>query len=393
MYKEDIQRKEKIIIAIGFLTWGFSMLMRTAFGYFLDELSLSAAQAGIANAVLSGTVCVSALVVGSRAEQSGKLFSGLGVAMLFVAAGVVALAVAKSFPMIILSRVILGIGCGPLFPLLMKSLALASSDKTYPRNVGLVSNGEACISTIPGPVLLVCMLNYVGFRRTNFVFAILLVALGVCWIALSRSGDSKNLKANQARNTDWKGLLKNQRLMLCLAGGSLNLVASWCIFMYVPTLLQRESNLSDAFMSYTMTAMGIFMAVWMVVIPAWYSAGNKPFIIEIGCVISAIGPTLLIIAPDNIAAIVVFIITGGMASVMSLFFMAILSAECVESQESAAAFALINGGCELFGASLGPMVAGWLAEVTNIRASMMVSVVCMILSVGVVIKYKKLSVK
>lgn len=374
--------KEKAIIAVGFLTWGMAVYMRNSFGYYLDELSISATQVGIANAVVSACACVSAIIVGALAEKKGKIFSALGLMILAITAGVLLLATAKNFPMILVSRVFLGIGCGPVFPLVMKSVEMESSKKTYPRNVGLVSNGEPWISTIFGPVIVVAMLKSLGFFGTNGVFALLLLVLGIIWFGMGRK---ENHPVPMAKKQGTIGtLLKNRHVQLCIAGGALNLVAAWCIFMYVPTLLQKEGHLSDTWMSFTMTAMGVCMAIGMVAFPSWYAKYSDKRIVELGCILAAVGLGAIMIFPGNIMAIVLYILFGGLASVMSLFFMAIMSVERIPENQSALALSLINGGCELLGASIGPMIAGWLADCLNLRVSMLISMVCMVLSAGVV---------
>lgn len=379
--------KEKAIIAVGFLTWGMSIFMRNSFGYYLDELSISATQVGIANAVVSACACISAVVVGALAEKKGKIFSFLGLMLLAITAGVLLLATAKSFPMILVSRVFLGLGCGPVFPLVMKSVEMESSRKTYPRNVGIVSNGEPWISTIFGPVIVVAMLKGLGFFKTNGVFALLLLALGMVWFWMGKKEDHpvQMVKKEGTIGT----LIRNRHVQLCIAGGALNLVAAWCIFMYVPTLLQKEGHLADTWMSFAMTAMGVCMAIGMVIFPSWYAKHNDKRIVVLGCILAAVGLGAIMAFPGNLLAIVLYILFGGLASVMSLFFMAIMSVEKIPESQSASALALINGGCELLGASIGPMIAGWLADQINLRVSMLISMICMVASAGVVLAMDK----
>lgn len=105
----------------------------------------------------------------------------------------------------------------------------------------------------------------------------------------------------------------------------------------------------------------------------------------LGCILAAVGLGAIMAFPGNILAIVLYILFGGLASVMSLFFMAIISVERIPEEQSASALSLINGGCELLGASIGPMIAGWLADRINLRVSMLISMVCMVISAGVVL--------
>lgn len=345
----------------------------------MQELALSPAQVGISNALTSGAICISTITIGSAAEKRGKIFSCLTLLLLIGAAAVLLLGMASGFPAILISRVLLGIGCGPLFALTMKSVAIFSLESTYPRNAGIVSNGEAFINTILGPVIIVFLLNKMGFRSTNYLFSLLLVALAVAWLLIGRRVSVQQAPINTEKKHQVMTILKNSGLRKCLLCGSMALVACWCIYMYVPSLLQSTGTLTDTQMSFIMTAMGIFMSVWMVVLPAIYASGTRKWVVIAGCLLGALGIGVLIVSADHWVSIALFILFGGLSSVVSLFYMAIFSVELIEPEQTAAALALVNGGCELLGASLGPMLAGWIAERADLRISMLIptlSLVC-----------------
>lgn len=371
--------RERAVVALGFLTWGVSMLMRTSFGYFVDALSLSAAQVGTANALLAASVCLSAFFLGPAAARCGRLTLPIAGLLTLAASGVLALAYAPGFPVILLSRVLLGAGCGPLFTLIMKSAELSGPEAHYPRNAGFISSGEACINTILGPVILVFLLGQLGFRAANLLFVGLLLLLALCWLAAAlRLPKAAPIQAH--RMVLLLPLLKNGPLMLCLLAGALSLVACWCVYMYVPTLLQVYGGFSATRMSVLMTAMGCFMLLWMLVLPAWYARRGWRQLPAAGCLLGACGMLAPALFPASAAAAAAFVLLGGLASVMSLFFMAILSVERVASAQSADALALVNGGCELFGAALGPMAAGWIADRTSLPAAMLLAAGCMLLA-------------
>lgn len=354
------------------------MLMRTSFGYFLNELSLTAMQAGIANAIVSATVCISALLIGSFAGNSRLLFYFISSSLGIVAISEFLLSNASDFATVLVSRVVLGIGCGPLFALIIKTIEYTSNPITYPRNTGIVSNGEAIINTISGPVITVYLLNRIGFRNTNMLYAFILFFFAILWAVAGNKIELPQIKKVTENRWLFFDLIKNKNLLRCLFSGALTLVTCWCIYMYAPTLLKECSNLSDSVMSLVMTLMGICMSVWMVILPIYYSKCNSIKIIVIGCLLSLIGVGALAIGSENWIFIIIFIVFGGLSSVMSLFFMAILSVKCVNPEQSAYALSMLSGGCELFGASLGPMIVGWIADKTNLKVSMLIAAVCML---------------
>ncbi len=368
-----------LLVVLGSITWGVSMLMRTSFGYCGDELSLSATLLGLSNAILCATVCVSAVIMSKIVEKTGRLFTALSFSLSMCASAMLTLALSQNLSAILLSRVLLGVGCGPIFSLTMKATEVYSTEESYPVNAGIVTNGEAIFNTILGPVILVALLNTVGLVKMSVLFTVILGFESLAWLGLGKKLGGK-ISIGSGEKVPLKAHLNNRGLMLCIAGGALTLVAGWCIYMYAPTILKLAGNLSDTRMSFVMTSMGIFMAVWLIVGPILYSHLNRRWFVSLGCVLGAVG--LIGLSSKNIGsvAVILFVLFGGFASAMSLFFMAILSLEFVDPAASTSALALVNGGCELLGASIGPAVAGWIADRTTYGASILVAVICMLLA-------------
>lgn len=377
--EQDAKAHGRTVTILAFLTWGLSMLCRTAFGYYVEPLELTATQAGIANFLTSFCICISAVVVSRIAERDGKQRQYLTGMLLICVTSVAMIGVCRNFPMVLLSKALLGIGCGPLFTFLMTMTERASTPEQYPTNAGIVANGEAILATIAGPVLIVSLMSHMGFLGTNLILAALLAVLTVAWFLVGR-GSSQGKREKAAPAIPIRQVLCNRNILLCIVGGVGSLLACWCIYVYAPSMLLEAQCYSDSTMSLIMTMMGLFMATWMLFLPYLSNKyGRKPVIV----VFSLLGAAALLalaFRPAKLMFVLLFILFGGCCSVISMFFMAIIPVDSVPAGESATAVALINAASELLGASLGPLVAGVIADYAGMRYGMLLAALAMVIT-------------
>lgn len=377
--EQDAKAHGRTVTILAFLTWGLSMLCRTAFGYYVEPLELTATQAGIANFLTSFCICISAVVVSRIAERDGKQRQYLTGMLLICVTSVAMIGVCRNFPMVLLSKALLGVGCGPLFTFLMTMTERASTPEQYPTNAGIVANGEAILATIAGPVLIVSLMSHMGFLGTNLILAALLAVLTVAWFLVGR-GSSQGKREKAAPTIPIRQVLCNRNILLCIVGGVGSLLACWCIYVYAPSMLLEAQCYSDSTMSLIMTMMGLFMATWMLFLPYLSNKyGRKPVIV----VFSLLGAAALLalaFRPAKLMFVLLFILFGGCCSVISMFFMAIIPVDSVPAGESATAVALINAASELLGASLGPLVAGVIADYAGMRYGMLLAALAMVIT-------------
>lgn len=371
--------RSRVITWLSFFTWGLTMLCRTAFGYYLEPLKLTATQAGVANFLTSFCICISAIVVSRVAERKNKQRQYLSLMLAICTISVAMLCVFKSFPMVLVSKALLGIGCGPLFTFLMTMTERASSPEQYPTNAGIVANGEAILATIAGPLLIVAMLNRFGFVGLNGVLAALLFVLTAAWILSGRFG-SQTASEKPAAMCPVRDILRNRNILLCVVGSVSSLLACWCIYVYAPSMLLEAKCYSDSTMSLIMTMMGLFMAMWMLFLPYLSNKIGRKNIVVGFSLLGAVALLALAFWPAKLVFVLLFILFGGCCSVISMFFMAIIPVDSVSAEENATAVALINASGELLGASVGPLIAGMLADYAGMRYGMLFAASAMIIA-------------
>lgn len=383
--KKNTKKREATITALAFCTWGITMLCRTSFGYFLEPLSLTAGQAGIANSLTAFFVCLMMVPLSELAARKQAYSYVLISSLLLCALSMFLLSYTVSFHAILIAKALLGIGCAPVFTLLTTLVRQASTPETYPVNAGIQANGEAILNAIIGPVFIVYALQSAGYIRTVQLLALSLLILSVFWFAGTRnpeSGpDADDKAATFSRDTfALTSILKNRNLLLCALGGIFSLLACWGIYIYVPTMLTKAGGFSDSTMSYIMMLMGVFMAVLMLLLPMLANKiGNK----KVTILFSLIGSLVLLslcICPRQLFSVVLFILLGGSCSVISMFFMAIIAPDTVPAAQCALAVAFVNSASELFGSSIGPVFIGLLADRAGIAIGMLLSAAAMLLA-------------
>ena len=352
------------------------MLCRTAFGYYVEPLHLTATQAGIANFLTSFCICFSAIFISRLAERKNRQLQALIAVLLICAAAIAMLCLFQSYPMVLLSKALLGIGCGPLFTFLMTMTERASTPERYPTNAGIVANGEAFLATIAGPVLIVFLLGHSGFAGTNGLLAVLLLLLAGGWVLSGRSACGSEAAPAAAMSPIGK-ILRDRNVVLCMLGAVCSLLACWCIYVYAPSMLLEAGCYSDSTMSLIMTMMGLFMATWMLFLPYLSTKmGRKPVVILFS-LLGAAALLSLAFWASRLAFVLLFILFGGCCSVISMIYMAIIPVDSVSAEDSATAVALINACGELLGASIGPLIAGVLSDAAGLRYGMLLAALSM----------------
>lgn len=359
---------------LGFFTWGLTMFSRTAFGYYLTELELTSTQAGVANFLTSFCLFWSALFFSRLAERKNCHVQVLVAELVVCAAAMVGMGLASSYWMVLVVKVLLGIGCGPVFSLLMIMTEQASAPERYAANAAMVANGEAVISTALGPVLIVWCLAALGFLGTNLAFGVSILLMALLWLGskkmLTRPRARAATEAESPKVSIW-ALLKNRGILVCTVCTIFTLVATWCIYVYAPSLLLDTGKYSDRMMSLIMTAMGIFMIVWMLVMPVLARRfGNKRASLILSF-LELVALLALALFPENWLCVALFVVLGGNGSVVVMLYMAIIPLEYVEDSQSGTAMALVNGSGELLGASVGPLIAGVISDWAGMKAGML----------------------
>jgi ACS family hexuronate transporter-like MFS transporter len=381
---DERTRSQSLWVALlASFTWGMAMWARTAFNYYASELHLSASQAGIINFVTSLGYTIGAIVMSHLADKRNNHMQILSIGLFVGCLCMGGVSVSQGMGGILTARFIMGLGCGPVYSMLQSTTKKVSSGWEYARNAGIVENGEAVISTMLGPVLIVGLMGSWGWRGANLVLMLFLALITLIW-GITQKRIKKLQRVSVTEETmgviSMTQLFRNKNVVLCILLGILTLTAIWTMYVYAPMYWVQAGGRSESTMSVIMTSMGIAAAVWCVVLPILSNKlGRKPVVIGFG-ILCALNYIVLYLYPGTLVSTVLFILFAGSACTLSMFFMALIVTESVPSSAAATAISLVNGGSELFGAAIGPLLSGFLADAFGVPVTMLYAAGCMILA-------------
>ena len=161
------------------------------------------------------------------------------------------------------------------------------------------------------------------------------------------------------------------------------MMAALIIYSYAPLYWLQVGGCTEPQMGVLMTGMGIFMAIFSLVLPMLSDKIGRKAVILPSSLLAGVTMLVLFGTPNSIGAIVLFVLFGGVPAILPLFAMSIISVESVRPSQCAAAIALVNGTCELLGSAMGPLLGGAAADYWGLAAAMLLGGICMILCVPV----------
>lgn len=352
------------------------MTARITLSYFAVHIGLTAGQLGWLNCAMSIAAFFSALIVGNLMAYAG-VRSLLFISLLGVCCCIAGTSLAADFPSMLFVRILTGIFAGPLYTLLTCAVRRSSSAERYAANIGLITLGEAVISGIFWPFLVVRIMKVMDWQGANIVLTAPIALFLILWSRFPlKEEPEKTGKEEKVHVPIWK-LIRNRNILLCCIYGTFCMLTALTIYSYAPMYWLYAGGLSESAMGSRMTGMGIFMAVFSLALPFLSEKKGRKAVLIPSSIVAAVTLLVLYLVPQSGAASGMFVLFGGLPSILPLFAMAVISVESVPEELGAPAVALVNGTCELLGSALGPVLGGLAADAWSTAAVMLLGTVCM----------------
>lgn len=381
---EGIKRPaERTVCTMAALTWGFVMTARATMSYFVVHIGLTAGQLGWLNCAMSVVAFFSALAAGRYVSAHGRHMAFLLVSLAGTAACVAATSLVSSFAGMLAVRLLLGLFAGPVYTLLAYTIRLASRPESYSTNIGLITLGEAAVSGILWPSLVVALMGLWGWRQANAALLLPLALFIAGWALAARRAPGAPAPAQEAGGGGFGQVLRYKNVVLCCFFGVLSMMTALIIYSYAPLYWVQAGAYSEPQMGALMTGMGVSMAVFSLLLPMLSGKLGRKAVVLPASLLAGLSLLVLFRAPDSWAAAALFVVFGGFPAILPMFAMSIISVESVPPSLCAATIALVNGTCELLGSALGPVLGGAVADRWGVAAAMLLGGVCMVLCVPV----------
>jgi sugar phosphate permease len=366
-----------------------------------QDLHLSIAEMGVLLSVFLWTYCFAQLPVGFAVDRLGpRLLLGLGAVVWSIAqifAGVV-----TSMGQFALTRVLLGIGEAPQFPLDAKVVRSWFNVRDRGTPTGIFNSASTVGPAIAPPLLTFLMLSC-GWRWMFIIIGIVGIIIGVLWWAVYRNPENCGLTAEehhylahgedethgtQVTFAEWRSLFGYRTSWGMIFGNFGNGYMIWLYAAWLPGYLEIQRHISIphtgwlAAIPYVFGIVGSLFGGWVSdrLMRAGLSPINSRKIpIILGMLGAAACTVFAALTPSNtsaVAAISVALFCGNLAGA-TIWALAVVAAP---SKGVASLGSMQNFGGFLGGA-LAPMLTGFIVEATHSFApALILSAVVSILS-------------
>jgi ACS family hexuronate transporter-like MFS transporter len=323
----------------------------------------------------------SSYLTGEVTDRLGRRRTLLSVVMLLFSLASVLPGFAKSFSVLLMSRLIMGLLAGPILPLAQTIVAMEFPAERRGRNMGIVQNVATGLFGFLIPLLMVALATRWNWRFGFFVVALPgLMCAALIALSLRRAPESKIVAdASQSSRGGRKGIvevLRHRNVWLC--------VLCACFFSafiligkgYLPLFYVRLRHMSPQRMSVLFSILSVSGLTLGVIFPALADRiGRKPAA-TISSLLGAVFPLagLYYTGSDIVLGLLMFI--GWAPAGASILYLATIPAESVPTNSISSAIGLTFAIGTLVGGFLGPAIAGWSADHWGLQSALLLQAAC-----------------
>lgn len=379
-----------LLLILG-VSFGFAFFDRNAASvltpYIAKDLGLNNVQVGLINSALSVMWALGAYVIARWSDSQGSRKPFLLAFLLIFSACSFLSGLATSYPMLLVSRMIMGAVEGPFLPVCLAIMAVESSKSRRGVNAGVMQNFfAALLGQSVAPWLLPIIAEHHGWRSAFFVAGIpgLLCAVAVLlWVR------EPSREAQAALHTpvdgatvgnDTKmglfGMLANRNVFVCCLISVF--MVGWMIigWSFLPTFFTQVRGYSGPTMGSLLSVLGLASAVSGFGAPFLSDRiGRKPVMIGF-CLLGALAPLAALYFHGPIEVLGLLLFVGWLASGTFPLFMGVIPGESIPRKYAATAMGLVVCVGEVVGGFGLVTLAGKVADLTQLSSAIVAQVVC-----------------
>jgi MFS family permease len=377
-------------VLVGLLSFNFGVVYfdRNTLNFLMPliqpELHLSNGQVGLLGSVLGASWAIAGFGIGRLSDATGQRKLLLVVCALVFSAASVLQGWASGFTMLVATRVLMGFAEGGVMPISQALIAAEVDPARRGLAMGVTQNFAAnLLSNFLGPIVLVAVGEALGWRRAFYLAGIpgVVAALLMIWLIreptreeragrwVFRAAQDEDVAAPVARDA-WK----QRNVLLCIAL-SILLVAFVVVFaIFMPLYLANVRGLKPGTWSWLMSMFGLTSMAFAFLVPGSSDVlGRRPVVIS-AALIGALIPLGALYVDQPLW--LVFVLFGLGAAISGCFplAMATIPSETVPPQQLATVLGLTMGFGEIIGGVVSPALAGWIADVSGLQATLWILV-------------------
>jgi MFS transporter, ACS family, hexuronate transporter len=284
---------------------------------------------------------------------------------------------ASGFAMLVAMRVLMGFAEGGVMPISQALIAAEVDPARRGLAMGVTQNFAAnLLSNFLGPIVLVAIGEALGWRRAFYLAGIpgVMAALLMMWLIREPTREELANQDKEVAAPVSREAWKHRNVLLCIAL-SILLVAFVVVFaIFMPLYLANVRGLKPGTWSWLMSMFGLTSMAFAFLVPGSSDVlGRRPVVISMS-LIGALIPLSALYVDQPLW--LVFVLFGSGAAISGCFplAMATIPSETVPPQQLATVLGLTMGFGEIIGGVVSPAVAGWVADVSGLQATLWILV-------------------
>lgn len=357
--------ENRLIIVLGF-GYGLAFADRLSISFLapflIDDLKLSSYELGLLMAAPAIPLALSAVFAGVIVRRFNHPRTILVAALLVLSIGVLLCAISTNFATLFASRILIGLGQGPILPLGQAALAKVSTPSRLTLNMALFQNvGPGVLGTILAPPILISLAGSFGWPAALIFCALLglfaAAQLGMIMRAQSAPVDDVAQAHQIAEPPEQTGYDRRQ---IFYSGAVAVLLMSWLMVQatFVPNILTTAFGYSPADMSVHMSLRGLSGLICGIAIPSITFWLKDRLVIALTCLVSAASPFALIFTPPESWFVFILDLTSGAGVGCLPLVMATIPARTVPPSQVALTIGIIVAASEICGGMIAPSLVG-----------------------------------
>jgi predicted MFS family arabinose efflux permease len=284
---------------------------------------------------------------------------------------------ATGFWTLLATRVVMGAVEGPFLPIVLAIITSIAPAQRRGLYTGIVQNVfGSLLGNALAPKVVVAIAIAWGWRTSFFVAGLPgLILLLLVWRYIDEPPRMPK-PANDEPSAPGSGIiamLRERNIALCAIISCVMIGSLVLGSIFLPLYLTQVRGYSPSTMSSIMAALGFTPAVGGILV-TWISdrIGRRlPMILF--AMLTALCPLAALYFDGPVWTLTALMFVGWIGIGMYPLFMGVVPAETLNFRNVAAAMGLVVAIGELTGGVCGPLVAGWLADMTSLRTPLLIS--------------------
>jgi MFS transporter, ACS family, hexuronate transporter len=369
--KKGFKQYQNFIVAIMFVVYGLVFLDRLSivflFPFIAPELGLNNTQIGLAVGITGFAFGISTLIFASISDFLGRKKAMLIILIFVFSITTFLSGIVESFASLLLVRLLMGIAEGPVVPLVQSIVMAESSANRRGLNMGVVQSASALIGVTLAPVLMVGLAVAFDWRSAFYIIAVPgIVSALILWKYLREPKfvrqSKEEDKAAKPTKAEYKRIFKTRNIWMGMIIGVCNIMFIFTLTAFLPTFLAQMTSYGETRVGMMLGLMGLMMFIGQLLAPTISDRFGRLPIIKIFSLAAIFLPVLIALYYNNFIVLLISLLIFSLGNGYQPLVMVVMPAESVPKAFSASAIAAIILVAEVFGGSLGPVMAGILSD-------------------------------